>query len=139
MDYWLFLAFGLLTLFLFIYLILMRPDIRSDFAFVFFVLFILSAVIIISEQSRFDEINISDYDFVINKKQECLKYSICKKILKDILDDGKIKNYELKNFKEVLNIANEEVYQAWLQEIENERKKKNEEELMKMKKELESK
>lgn len=139
MDYWLFLAFGLLTLFLFTYLILMRPDIRSDFAFGFFVLFTLSTVIIISKQSRFDEINISDYDFVINKKQECLKYSICKKILKDILEDGKIKNYELKNFKEVLNIANEEVYQAWLQEIENERKKKNEEELMKMKKELESK
>lgn len=139
MDFFLFLIISLLTGVLSLYVFINRANIRSEIFISFFMLFLLSTIITISKQSGFNEINTSDYDFVINKKQECLKYFICEKFLKDILKDGKIKNYELKNFKEILDKANEEEYQLWIQGIENERKKKNEEELIKIKKELENK
>lgn len=91
------------------------------------------------DSSRFNEVSVNDYELIIDSKEKCIKYTSCEEELKNILADGKVKKYELSNYKEILEneVTKEKDYENWKKEFD--RNTKNKEKLEQIKKELEKK
>ena len=103
------------------------------------VICLLTGIITYYDSSRFDEVSINDYESVVNNKDKCIKYSSCEEELRNILEDGKIKKYELSSYKEILDseMKKEKEYEDW--KVKLDRDMKNKEKLEQIKKELELK
>lgn len=103
------------------------------------IIFIISLAYCYFNSSRFDEVETNYYNYVIDYKEECTKYQSCKKILKEILEDGKILKFEFQEFDNALKIERNKLEKIKELKEDFERERKTKEQLEQIKKELEKK
>lgn len=137
--YWLVLIIAVISGIAFFYFIINDNKLHEKVVYLIGLCFLLSALSSFMNSSRFDEVSINDYDLVIDSKEKCTKYPSCEEVLKNILADNKIKEYELSSYKETLDneIKRDEAREQWKKELD--REMKNKEKLEQIKKELEKK
>lgn len=137
--YWFILLIAVLSGIVVFYYVFYEKEINNRVLEVLAICFILSALSSYLNFSRFDEVSINDYESVVNNKDKCIKYSSCEKELRNILEDGKIKEYEFSSYKEILEdeIKKDKEYEDWKAKLD--RDMKNKEKLEQIKKELELK
>jgi hypothetical protein len=92
----------------------------------FIILFVINIYLI---SSKFVEISSKEYRELVENKNNCFEYLECKEYFEDITEDGKITQFEKKNFYHILDELNEDKNLNLLKQEEEETK-------MKLKKDL---